>query len=38
MTDYKVHTLETAPEGSRERLSATEQKVGFIPNMLAVMS
>ena len=38
MTDYKIHTLETAPEDSRARLGATEQKLGFIPNMLAVMS
>ncbi len=38
MTDFKPHTLETAPEDSRRRLSATEQKLGFIPNMLAVMS
>ncbi len=38
MAEFKPHTLETAPEGSRDRLSATEQKVGFIPNMLAVMS
>ncbi len=38
MAEFKPHTLETAPEGSRDRLSAPEEKVGFIPNMLAVMS
>lgn len=34
MTKFTVHTVDTAPEKSREILKAVQQKLGFIPNML----
>jgi hypothetical protein len=33
MTEFKLHTLETAPEGSNEILSAALKQNGFIPNL-----
>jgi uncharacterized peroxidase-related enzyme len=38
MNTFKPHSLETAPEDSREGLSAAEDKLGFIPNMMAVLA
>jgi AhpD family alkylhydroperoxidase len=38
MTDFSIHTPETAPEGSRETLSQVVDKYGFVPNMLAMMA
>ncbi len=38
MTDFTVHTLETAPEGAREALDGLKGKYGFIPNIAGVMS
>lgn len=35
---FVIHTASSAPEASRPTLSAIEQKFGFLPNMLAVMS
>jgi len=38
MTTFKLNTLETAPEGSKELLSGAEKKLGFIPNLYGIMS
>lgn len=35
---FPVHTLETAPAGSRDTLGAAQKAYGFIPNLLAVMA
>lgn len=34
MTDFKIHTPETAPEKSREILKNVQAKMGLIPNVL----
>ena len=34
--DFKLHTIETAPEGSRKNLSEVKQKYGRVPNFFAV--
>lgn len=38
MSDYKVHTIETAPEGSKEILSGALKAYGFIPNLYSIMA
>ena len=38
MTTFQAHTLETAPEGSRETLEAVKKAFGGIPNLFAVFS
>jgi uncharacterized peroxidase-related enzyme len=38
MIPYTVHTLESAPEGSREALRQLQANVGFVPNLAAAMS
>lgn len=38
MTDFTIHTLETAPEGSRAILEQTSKGVGFIPNLYGVLA
>ena len=38
MINFPPHTIESAPEGSKERLQATQKKLGFVPNMLSVMA
>ena len=38
MTDFPIHTAETAPEASRERLEAAQKALGFIPNLYATMA
>lgn len=35
---YKLHTEDTAPEGSKEVLGQVKQKYGFIPNAFGVMA
>lgn len=35
---YKLHTEETAPEGSKEILGQVKQKYSFIPNAFGVMA
>ncbi|MBW6536708.1 MAG: hypothetical protein K0B11_17005 [Mariniphaga sp.] len=32
MTQFKLHTLETAPEGSKGILEEAQKQNGFIPN------
>ena len=38
MTGYEVHTIESAPHGSREPLRSLAASVGFIPNLAAAMA
>lgn len=38
MTEFKLHSLETAPEGSKETLSEALKQNGFIPNLYAIMA
>lgn len=38
MTKFKLHTIETAPEGSKETLSGALKQNGFIPNLYATMA
>lgn len=38
MTDFKVHTVETAPEGSKEILTGALKAYGFIPNLYGIMA
>ena len=38
MTNLTIHTIDTAPERARARLRAAQQKLGFIPNMMAVLA
>lgn len=37
MSDWKIHTVETAPEGGREVLEGVNKAYGFVPNMIATM-
>ena len=37
MSEFTIHTADSAPEGSREALEALEQNVGFIPNLAATI-
>lgn len=38
MTDFTVHTPDTAPEGSNTTLSGVHNKMGFTPNIFGVMA
>lgn len=38
MTDFPIHTIETAPEASKPRLKGAVDKVGFVPNLYAAMA
>lgn len=38
MIPFRVHSLESAPEGSREALGALQANVGFVPNLAATMA
>lgn len=38
MTDFKIHTVETAPEGSKEILAGAKKSLGFIPNLYGIMA
>lgn len=38
MLEYKLHTTETAPEGSKEILKGAKARLGFIPNLYAIMA
>ena len=35
MSDFPIHSLETAPEKARARLVSAETRFGFLPNLLA---
>lgn len=38
MTEYSTHTIETAPQASKAVLKAVQQKLGFVPNLMATMA
>ncbi len=38
MTTFPIHSGETAPEGSRPILAATQKKFGFVPNIIRVFA
>ena len=38
MSEFTLHTLDTAPQASRQILQSTEKYVGFIPNLYAVFA
>jgi len=38
MTDFTIHTPETAPEAARARLQAAKDTLGFVPNLYATMA
>lgn len=38
MHEFPIHTLDTAPEESKEMLKQYKNGAGFIPNMHAVMA
>lgn len=38
MTDFTIHTIDTAPERAGAGLRAAQQKLGFIPNLMAVLA
>jgi len=38
MTQFKLHTLETAPEGSKGILEEAQKQNGFIPNLYKIMA
>lgn len=35
---FTIHTLETAPEASKQDLRAAQKAIGFIPNLLGVLA
>jgi uncharacterized peroxidase-related enzyme len=38
MSEFTIHTLDTAPQASRQILQAAEKQLGFIPNLYAVFA
>ncbi len=38
MTDFKVHTIESAPEASRATLEKAQKSLGFVPNLYGVFA
>lgn len=38
MTQFTVHTIETAPEASKEILKDVQKANGFLPNLMAIFS
>ncbi len=38
MTDFQIHTKETAPAGSVPFMEAAEKKFGFVPNLIATLA
>ena len=38
MTQFKVHTIESAPEESKAILEASAKGFGMLPNLLGVMA
>jgi len=38
MTDFQIHTAETAPEASKPLLEASKKSAGFIPNLHGVIA
>jgi hypothetical protein len=38
MVSYPVHTIESAPEGSKPALEQLQQAFGFVPNLVGAIS
>ncbi|MFP3939936.1 MAG: carboxymuconolactone decarboxylase family protein [Thermoanaerobaculia bacterium] len=38
MSDFPIHTVDSAPEGSRETLEQAKQTFGMVPNLLGVLA
>ena len=38
MSEFTLHTLDTAPQASRKLLQQTKKQLGFIPNLFSVMA
>lgn len=38
MSTFQIHTIETAPEASKEALKAVQNANGFIPNLIGVLA
>lgn len=38
MSQFQIHTIETAPEESKEALKAVQNANGFIPNLIGVLA
>ena len=38
MTEFTTHTFDTAPEASKHLLHNAKHKIGFIPNLMAVLA
>lgn len=38
MAEFAIHTLDSAPDGSKEPLVSLQQRLGFIPNLAATMA
>ena len=38
MTDFRIHTIDSAPEGAKPVLAAAKGKFGFIPNLVAELA
>src|SRR5687768_14151941 len=38
LPDFKVHTVESAPEGSRAWMRGLHEQIGFVPNLAASMA
>jgi alkylhydroperoxidase family enzyme len=38
MTDYPIHTVDTAPDGAKQPLTVLREAFGFVPNAAGVMA
>ena len=38
MTEFTLHTLDSAPAVAKPLIQKAEQKLGFIPNQMAIMA
>ncbi len=38
MTDFTIHTKDSAPDASKELLGAAQAEFGFVPNLLGEMA
>ena len=38
MTEFNIHTIESAPQASKPSLEQLQRQVGFIPNLAATMA
>ncbi|PWW33844.1 carboxymuconolactone decarboxylase family protein [Chromohalobacter israelensis] len=38
MTDFTLHTIDSAPQEAKDRLESTQKQMGFLPNLFAKMA